>query len=485
MLLLCACKVGPDYTRPTVKTPDHYKEIEKEWKVAEPQDAKERGTWWSIFKNAKLNALEEKLNSKNFNIEVAEAQYKQALALVEQARAHYFPTLAGSASSLQEKESSYSGGTTQPSATVKTPNLNIYGVNVPSLNIPVYTTPTRPFYTKTLSATASWELDLWGATRRSVEANKANAEASAAQLASMRLSMQASLAQTYFQLCILDMHQKTLNSIVTTYKKVLKITKNQYAVGVASLLDVANAENQFQSTQTQANDNAINRSAYEHAIAVLIGESPADFSLPPQTMNLRFPSIPVGIPSTLLERRPDIAAAERAIAQANAQIGVAISGYFPQLTLSGTAGFQTGKFRQWFSKPYKFWSLGPQLAETLFDAGSRAAQVKAARATYQANVASYRQTVLAAFQDVEDNLATLRILKSEATAQNKVLENAERILKIVTNQYEVGSASALDVANAKTTLHNAKQLATDFAGRRLAATVGLIKALGGGWRPDT
>ncbi len=459
VLLLCGCKVGHDYKKETVKIPEYYKEAGKEWKPAVPKDEAERGDWWTIFNNVKLNSLEEKLNVDNLNIALAEAQYREARALVEEAKAGYFPTVTGASSRIRQKQ----------------PRLN---------SSPINSTSNTPYTTNSLSLTATWEPDLWGGIRRAVEASTAGAQASAAQLASVRLSMQASLAQYYFQLCILDMDQKILNDTVSAYQKLLQITKNQYAAGTASQLNIIQAQSALQSAQTQAIDNAVNRSLYEHAIAVLIGEPVANFSLPPQTIALTPPYIPVEVPSVLLERRPDIAAAERLMAQANAEIGVATSAYFPIVTLSGTGGFQSNSFRHWFSQPAKFWSLGPQLAATLFDGGLRSAQLKAAKANYDASIATYRQTVLSAFQNVEDNLATLRILKTEADLQNKIVKNAELALKITLNGYQAGTASSLDVTNAQITLYTAKKSATDLTSRRLVAGVGLITALGGGWRPD-
>jgi NodT family efflux transporter outer membrane factor (OMF) lipoprotein len=454
-LFLNACTVGPDYVRPKVAVPTHYKEAKnKDWKIAQPQDACNRGEWWKIFNDPQLNTLEAQVNISNQNIAAAAAQYQQALALVDEARASYFPTITGSAS-LTRQKLGVSNSTSSSSSNISTAN--------------------------SLLLDASWEPDLWGSVRRSVEANAAGAQASAAQLALVRLTAQASLAQFYFELRALDKDQKILNDTGSDYKKSLKLTQNRYAVGVAGRADVVQAQSQLESAQALAINNGINRAQFEHAIAVLIGQPPANFAMAFKPLTATPPKIPLQVPSALLERRPDIAQAERQMAQANAQIGVAIAAYFPTLTLSASANTQNSGYAHWFSLPTLAWAIGPQLAETLFDGGLRSATTAAARANYVASVATYRQTVLTAFQDVEDNLAALRILTAQALVQNQAADSARHALQLMINQYKAGTAAYSDVLTAQTNAYTAEKAAADVTGLRMTAAVGLIKALGGSW----
>jgi NodT family efflux transporter outer membrane factor (OMF) lipoprotein len=452
VLFLTSCTTGPDYFKPSIHIPEKYKEADGEWKIAQPQDDKNHGSWWNIFNDPNLNKLVEQVDISNQNVAGAAAQYQQALALVSQARSAYFPTVGGSLATTREKTSLSSQQSSRTPFTLYNSSLN-----------------------------ASWEPDIWGSISRSTEASEAGAEASASNLAAVQLSMQGSLVQTYFQLRALDAIQKTLDDAVDSYQKLLTYTLNRYAKGVASKLDVVQAESQLQTAQAQAADNRVNRATYEHAIAVLIGKSPSEFSILPAVLELTPPDTPFQVPSALLERRPDIAQAERLMAQTNAQIGVAISAYFPIFTLTAAGGYESYSFAKWFSSPPLFWSLGPQLAATFFDGGLRSAKVDAARAAYDQSVATYRQTVLTAFQDVEDNLATLRILRKEKDYQRAAVESAQKALTITKNQYKAGTATIADILNAMITLYTTQKNAITIAGRQMVAAAGFVKALGGGW----
>lgn len=451
-MALSACTVGPDYVRPPVAAPAAFKEMQG-WKIAQPQDQEIRGKWWEVFGDPELNALQDRVNISNQNLAQAEALFRQAKALVQSARAAYFPNLSGSVSASRSNRASQSGVTSSPSNS------------------------------HTLAFDANWEADLWGRVQRNVEANQASAAASAADLESTRLSIHAQLAQTYFQLRAVDAQQQLLARTVADYEKSLQLTQNQYEAGVVARGNVVLAQTQLKSTQAQAIDTGIQRAQLEHAIALLVGKAPSEFSLTPAPLALAVPAIPVGLPSTLLERRPDIAAAERRVATANAQIGVAKAAFFPALTLSASAGLQSSSFSDWLSLPNRFWSLGPALAMTLFDAGARKAQTEQAIAGYDANVAAYRQTVLGAFQEVEDNLAALHILEQEAQVQNEAVQSARLSVEFATNQYKAGIVNYLNVISAQTTALGNERTAVELLNRRMNASVLLIKALGGGWEP--
>lgn len=462
MFMICACTVGPDYQKPNVITPIHFKEEPpKGWKIAEPQDACDRGEWWMRFQDPILNSLEQKLNISNQNIVAAIAQYQQARALVSQARAAYFPILSTMGTFTRRQ---------LPSLIGAGPSTNITTVRV-----------TPPFDDYNLSLDASWEPDLWGSVRRTVEGSIASAQASAAQIAVTQLSAQASMAQFYFQLRGLDASKKTLHDSVNNYQKLLKIVKNQYQAGTASKADILQVQSQLEAVQVQEMDIGIARGQYEHAVAVLIGIPPANLTLEPLAAKVTIPVIPVGIPSALLERRPDIAEAERLVSQANAQIGVAIAAYFPSLTLTGIRGYESNLLENLFSKPAQYWSVAAALAQTLFDGGLRNAQVAAARANYDNTVAKYRQTVLTAFAEVEDNLCALRILQAEEQKQAEAVNTAKRSLELTLAQYQAGTVPLSNVLTAEITYFNATKAANDIVYRRAVAAVGLIKALGGGW----
>ncbi|AXK64014.1 MULTISPECIES: efflux transporter outer membrane subunit [Burkholderia] len=459
-VLLAGCAVGPDYHRPDTSIPAAYKEAPAGWKVAQPADRTDRGPWWAVYNDPQLDALIDKLNASNQTIAQSAAAYRQARALVTEARAAYFPTVGLTASGSRSR----SGRTSVSSGT----SSNFSGSSSISNSYSV-------------GLDASWEPDLWGKVSRTVSAQRAGEAAAAADLANARLSQQALLAQTYFQLRTSDALQKLLDDTVKSYGESLKLTQNQYAQGVAARADVIQAQTQLQSAQAASIDNGVARAQYEHAIATLIGEPASTFSLPPAPLTAEPPITPVDVPSAVLERRPDIAAAERRAAAANEQIGVAISAFFPTLTLSASGGFESSVWSQLFTLPARFWTVGPQLAATLFDAGLRAAQTDAARATYDENVAAYRLAVLTAFQDVEDNLASQRILAQEVDVQRQAVDSAEHSLAIVTNQYKAGTVAYLNVLTAQTTAFTAQQKLATIAGQRMVSSVGLVKALGGGW----
>ncbi len=488
IFLLSACAVGPDYVRPKVIVPVKFKEAKgkkimgtkknKEWKVAEPSDGIDRGEWWKIFHDAKLNALELQLNHCNQSIINAIANYAQALAIVDEARASYFPTLNGSLTITRQKSgsgstsfvSSSNGTTTSGTATASSAGAGSSKA------------PSRITTTHSILLNASWEPDIWGLVRRTVEADTAAAQSSGALLAVTRLSSQASLAQYYFELRGLDRDQKLLNDTVIADKKILQLTRHQYASGVVALADVVQAKSQLETAEAAALNNGILRGQYEHAIAVLIGIPPGDFSLAARNREVRPPPIPLMVPSALLERRPDIAEAERTMAQMNAEIGVAAAAYYPSLTLNGSASAVGSGLAHWISLPMLGWSYGPALSQLIYDGGLRAATLAAARASYKASVAAYRQVVLAAFQDVEDNLVALRLLGAEAVVLDAAAADARLALNLMINQYKAGTVAYSSVLTSQIAAFAAEKNAADNNYLRMTAAVGLIKALGGGWQ---
>jgi NodT family efflux transporter outer membrane factor (OMF) lipoprotein len=455
--LVTACTVGPNYVRPTVLAPVAYKEMES-WKVAQPKDETIRGAWWEIFQDPLLNSLEERVNISNQNLAAAEAQVRQAQAAVQAARASYFPTISIGASVANSRQPTSLGGGAATRRAVTD-----------------YSLPLQ----------ASWELDLWGRIRRTVESQQASAEASQADLESTRLSAQVALAQSYFALRVLDAQRHLLDATVADFQKSLDLTQNRYASGVASRADVVQADTQHKTAQAQAIDIEVQRAQLEHAIATLTGTPSSDFSLSVAPLTAAPPAIPVGVPSELLERRPDIAAAERQVAASNAQIGVAVAAYFPTITLSGSAGFLSTSLSDLFSWPSRVWAVGAAIAETVFEGGLRRAQTNEARAADDASVAAYRQVVLTAFQAVEDNLAALRILEEEARVQDEAVKAAEQSVTLTTNQYKAGTVSYLNVITAQTIALSNEVTGVQILGRRMAATVLLIDALGGGWNVST
>lgn len=475
LLLISACAVGPDYRRPDTIVPVDYKEAPEGWKFAEPQDDIDRGLWWEIFNDEQLNAYEAQLNIANQNIATAIANYEQSRALVDAARAGFYPLITASAAAARQKQGGAGGSSfisTSSSGAVSSGSATT-GAGAASVS-PISNS-------HAVVANGSWEPDIWGLVRRTVEASAATAQANAALAAATRLSMQTTLAQDYFTLRTLDADQKLLDETVIAYQKSLTLTQHRYAAGVAALTDVVQARSQLQIAQAQAIGNGIARAQFEHAIAVLIGQPPATFAMAPNPLKAKVPRIPVEVPSALLERRPDIAQAERLMAAANAQIGVAIAAYFPTLTLTGNANIQGRGLSHWLSLPTLGWAISSQLAETIYEGGLRNANVRAARAAFDASVASYRQTVLTAFQNVEDSLSALRILKQETIVQDKAAASAKLALKLVTNQYRAGTTDYLSVFVAQTVAFGAERTAIDVKGQEMVAAVGLVAALGGGW----
>lgn len=458
LALLAGCAVGPNYVKPGAPAPAAYKEMSG-WKVAQPGDNVIRGAWWEIFGDPGLNGLEERVAVSNQNIAAAEAQFRQARALVEAARAGYAPTVRAGASYARSRRSSNVAGGSPASA--------------------------GPVSDYLLPVDASWEPDLWGRVRRSVEASRAGAQASAADLEAIRLSARAELAQDYLQLRSLDAQKQLLDETVVDFRKSLQLTTNRYAAGVASKADVLQAETQLKTTEAQAIDVGVLRAQLEHAIALLVGAPASDFSIPPAPLGGVPPAIPVGLPSELLERRPDIAAAERRVAAANAQIGVTEAAFYPNVTLTASGGFEAATLAKWLSWPSRFWAVGPAISELVFDGGLRRAQTEQARAAYDAEVAAYRQSVLTGFQEVEDDLAALRILEEEARVQDEAVKAAQQAVAVTSNQYKAGTVSYLNVIVVQTTALADERTALDILGRRMTASVLLVKALGGGWNASS
>lgn len=455
LTIMSACSVGPNYVRPDMTAPGGYKEMDG-WKVARPQDNTLRGPWWEMFNDPELNALEAQVDISNQNIALAEAAFRRARALVQEARAQYFPTITIGFGATSGTRSTTIGTGSDAKRTTTT--------------------------TFSLPVDVSWEIDLWGRVRRLVESERAGAQASAADLENARLSARTELAQDYFQLRALDAQKRLLDETVADYQKSLEVTQNRYQAGVVSRSDVLQAETLLKSTQAQAIDVGVQRAQLEHAIALLVGKSPAEVSVSVSPLTAEPPDIPVGLPSELLERRPDIAGAERRVAAANAQIGVAEAAYFPTLSLTASAGFQSTDISKLVSGPSHFWSVGPAISQVVFDGGLRRAQTEEARALYDSSIALYRQTVLTGFQEVEDNLAALRILQSEAQVQSEAVKSAQQTVTVVSNQYRAGVVNYLDVIVVQTAALNNERTAISLLGNRLNATVLLIKALGGGWQ---
>lgn len=460
---LTGCVVGPNYHQPSIPPPPAaFKEQPPpnppngSWKQAQPNDAELKGKWWELYNDPQLNALEVKIEVSNQTLKAAMEEYFEAREEVRVARANYFPTL-GAGPSISRTRESYNQPNTQRGAT------------------------DYQYNTFNLQGQVSWEPDLWGAVRRSVEEARANAQASAADLANVALSLHAELAIDYFELRGLDSQQLLLNNTARDDADYLRLTQIRFKGGVATDVDVAQAETQFETVKAQAIDVGVARAQYEHAIATLTGQPASTFSLAPAPLTLALPAIPAGVPSELLERRPDIAAAERRADAANAQIGIAISAYYPNVQLGGTGGFESANPGTWIQGPSALWSLGGSAIETLFDAGRRHAITDQARDAYEAQAANYRQSVLNAFQEVEDNLAALRILNDEAATEGVAVQAARRSLQISTNRYKGGVTTYLEVLTAQTAQLTDEQTQNDIMTRQFAASVQLIKALGGGW----
>lgn len=461
---ISGCSVGPDYLRPQAmpEIPSSFRESDG-WKTATPGgSAVMQEKWWELYGDRQLDRLEEELLASSQSIRQAEAQFRQAQTLVRFAKAGYYPSLSvGAAANRSQKSQNNSSSSSTTTSR---------------------TTSTVPAWDLQLPVDLTWEIDLWGRIRRSVEASVAGAEASGDDLAAVRLSMQASLASTYFQLRGIDSQKILLDETVASYRKYLELTRNRYASGVAAKADVLQAETQLKTTEAQAIDLELQRAQLEHAIAVLVGKPASAFSIRQTPLTVPPPMIPAILPSELLERRPDIAASERRMAQANAQIGVARAAWFPTVKLSATAGLESSSFSNWISWPSRFWSMGPAVSQKLFDGGVRSAQDDQTRAAFDGTVASYRQNVLTAFQDVEDNLAALRILEAEARAQDEAVSAAVQTTAVVTNQYRAGTVSYLNIINAQATELSNRRTAISILSRRLVASVQLVKAIGGGWK---
>jgi NodT family efflux transporter outer membrane factor (OMF) lipoprotein len=460
-LLAASCTVvGPKYVRPSSPAspnfkepvPDSYKELTG-WKSGQPRDDVNRGKWWEIFGDPELNALEDQIDVNNQTIAQSEANYRNARAAVRVARSALYPqvTAGPSVTGSRNSANSSAGSTFSPSSS---------GL------------AQIPF-------DASWDADIWGRIRKNIESSIETAQASAGDLETMRLSMQSELALDYFQLHGLDSQKKLLDTTVEAYQKALDLTNNRYNQGVASQIDVVQARTQLEQTRAQSTDTLVQRTQFEHAIAVIVGKAPSALTIPTKVLSTPPPPVPVGLPSQLLERRPDIAANERRVASANAQVGVAQAAFYPDITLSAAAGLEGTSLINLFTWPSRFWSLGPTLSYTLLDFGKRQGTLEQSQASYDASVAVYRQSVLTAFQNVEDNLAALRVLELESAQQAAAVTAAERSLELANNQYQGGITAYLQVITAQAIALSNEQTAVQLLTRRMVACVSLIQAIGG------
>jgi NodT family efflux transporter outer membrane factor (OMF) lipoprotein len=463
-IFVAGCMVGPKYVKPNTPSAPEFKEQPPEsfkesdgWKPALPGDQGLRGKWWEIFRDSQLSALEEELTISNQDLKVAEARLRQARATIRFNRSQEFPTISTSPSIVNERDSA-----NQPYFTQSLVNNGVGAFTLP--------------------IDFSYEVDLWGRVRRTVSASKEEAQASAADLQTANLSLHAELAVDYFELRSADVQEQLLDDTVKAYTDALKLTQSRFDGGAAPKSDVAQAKTQLDGARVQDTDVTVMRAQYEHAIATLIGKPPAEFSITPSPKTaLQLPAIPVELPASLLERRPDIAAGERRVAEANDQIGIARAAFFPSLVLGATAGFTGTSITNWFSWPSRFWAVGPQMSQTIFDAGRRRAVSEGATANYDGTVASYRQTTLTAFQEVEDNLVALGILEKEAQQQREATTSAEESLQLFTSRYEGGVDNYLQVITAQTVLLTNQRNDIDIQRRRMDASVLLVKAVGGGW----
>ncbi|MBZ5602576.1 MAG: efflux transporter outer membrane subunit [Acidobacteriia bacterium] len=454
------CVVGPNYVKPTATVPDSFKEPMppefKEapgWKQGEPRDDMHGGQWWEIFGDPALNALEEQIDINNQNIAAQEAQLRGARAAIRVARSGLYPTVSGGTSVLGSGSSGSLGrGAASQSALLTFPSVS-----------------------------ATWEPDVFGAIRRSIEASTATAQATAADLANLRLLIETEVALDYFQLLGLDAQKKLLDDNVAAYQQAVQLTVNRYNQGVASQVDVAQAQTQLEQTRAESTDTIVARQQFEHAIAVLLGKPPSQFSIPFRPLTALPPPIPGVVPSQILERRPDIAANERRVAAANADIGVAISNYYPTITLGASGGLEGSSLTNLFNWPSRFWSLGPSASQLIWDRGRRRGLLEETEASYDVTVANYRQSVLNAFQNVEDNLAALHYLEEESRQQAAAVTYAERSLQLAQNRYQGGITTYLEVITAQAAALVNERTAVSLQTRRMQASVGLIQALGGGW----
>jgi NodT family efflux transporter outer membrane factor (OMF) lipoprotein len=455
VLQLSGCAVGPKYHPPVVQTPSAYKEL-GDWKPAQPNDQNLGGEWWKIFQDSQLDALEAQVSVSNQNLKAAEAQFRQARAALRYNRADYYPTVTAGPSASRTRVSSN-----------RPPPSSIFdGIT--------YNDFVLPF-------DFSYQADVWGRVRKNVESFREQAQASAADLATVNLSMHADLAIAYFQARSLDAEEQLLNSTAQQYEEALELNQSRFEGGIASEVDVEQAKTQLQTTRAAAIDVGVLRAQYEHAVAILIGKPPAEFSLPPLPLTAPPPRIPVSVPSDLLERRPDIASAERLVASANAQIGVAKSAYYPMISLGASGGFESSTITTLLQGPSGLWSVGLSAVGTVFDVGRRRALNDQARAAYDSQVATYRENVLTGFQQVEDGLAAVRILENEASVQDEAVVAAQRSLDLSITRYKGGVTTYLEVITAQSAALSDQVTAVNILGRRMANTVLLIQALGGGW----
>ncbi len=453
LLSLAGCAVGPRYKTPPVPAPPAYKEIGN-WKTAQPSDQNLGGNWWEIFQDPQLNALEQQINVSNQNLKAAVAQYQEARAALRQARADYYPTITTAPSATRQKFSANRPGSIARGTTF---NDFVFPVDL------------------------SYQVNAWGRVSRNVESYREQAQASGADLAVVNLTLHADLAIDYFAARTLDGEEKLLQNTVAQYEQALHLNEERYKGGLASEVEVEQARTILETTRAQLVDVGVARAHYEHAAAVLVDKAPADFSLPSLPLTTPPPPIPVGVPSELLERRPDIAAAERRVAPANAQAGLANTAYYPLVNIVGSGGFESGTITTLFQGPGALWAVGASAFSTIFDGGRRHALNDEAKAAYDASVASYRQTVLTAFQQVDDNLAALRVLEQEAGVQATAVQSAQRSLDLSNTRYEGGVTSYLEVITAQNAALSDEVTAVNILGRRMAGAVLLIEALGGGW----
>jgi NodT family efflux transporter outer membrane factor (OMF) lipoprotein len=456
--LLASCTVGPKYSKPAVPTAPLYSEqppakFQEGWKTAQPQDSSIRGNWWEIFGDSQLNQLEEKIAPGSFSLKAAQSSFEQARTLIRINRSNLYPTVSIGPNITRNRVSSNNP-------------LRLEGFGYGLFDFPI---------------SASWDADFFGRIRRSITAAREDAQASAADLENMKLELQTELAVDYFEARALDAQKQILDNNVTAYEKALQLTRNRFEGGVASKAEVAQAQTQLNQTQAEDIEVGVARAQFEHAIAVLMGQVPEGFHLAPHPLQDEPPAIPVGVPSQLLERRPDIASAERQMAAANEQIGIAKAAFFPDLVISATGGLQAGSIVNWFTWPSRYWAAGPQILQTVFDAGRRRAQLESAQAVYDVTVADYRQLSLTAFQEVEDNLSTLRILETEQAKQHEAVEAAQNSEQLSLNRYKGGLVTYLEVITAQTIALTNERTEMDLLRRRMDASVQLIRALGGGW----
>ena len=451
---LLGCAVGPKYKTPAMPAPPAYKEIGN-WKTAQPSDQNLGGNWWEIFHDPQLNALEQQINVSNQNLKAAVAQYQESRAALRYARADYYPTVSTNPSATREKTS----GNRPPSSSLDGKTFNDF----------------------VLPVNLSYQVNAWGRVSKNVESYREQAQTSAADLAVVNLTMHADLAIDYFAARTLDAQEKLLQNTVTQYEQALRLNEDRYSGGLASEVEVEQARTILETTRAQLVDVGLARAQYEHAAAVLVGKAPADFSLPPLPLTTPPPAIPVGVPSELLERRPDIAAAERRVASANAQVGLARTAYYPLVNIVGSGGFESGTITTLFQGPSALWAVGASVAQTIFDGGRRHALNDQAKEAYDASVASYRQTVLTDFQQVEDSLAALRVLEQEAGVQATAVQSAQRSLDLSNTRYEGGVTSYLEVITAQNAALSDEVTAVNILGRRMASAVLLVEAMGGGW----